>query len=327
MKGKILLVLLAIGIVALALVVAESRNTSRAEIQSLLLPREATSAEDAPAIVADGIVPPPFESEAELEARRSEAELRERELAERERRLAEREAAMVRAEARRERAPAPVPAPEPEPLAQEPVNEAPLLAEAAPLPEPLRVEPRITYREDPALIPAGTVLRLEFQDALSSESTETGAPFRARVTDSLFVDGRLVVPSGSTVTGVVTEAKALKKIGGRARLALEFQRLELPDGRAYTIAQNFEAKGRSETKRDAATIGGAAAAGAILGRAVKDRDRSKGGTIGAILGAAAGAVIASQTEGEPIEIAAGERYDLVLDRELEIPVRVQVIEG
>jgi hypothetical protein len=113
---------------------------------------------------------------------------------------------------------------------------------------------------------------------------------------------------------VVTEAVPLRRIGGRARLGVELDRLVLPDGTERPISAGFAEAGRSETGKDAATIGGAAAAGAILGRATASRsDRKKATVIGSILGAAAGTVIASRTEGDEITIPEGTFVTLALD--------------
>ena len=106
-------------------------------------------------------------------------------------------------------------------------------------------------------------------------------------------DGLVAIPAGARVIGVVTEAVPLKRIGGRARLGLELDRLVLPDSSEQPISAALAEASRSETGKDAATIGG---------------------------GAAAGAVIASRTEGEAIEIPEGTFLTLALEQ----PVRLTV---
>src|SRR5690606_11751165 len=98
-------------------------------------------------------------------------------------------------------------------------------------------------------------------DGLSSESSQVGDHFQARLASPLRVDGVEVAPAGSTVDGRVTHVQSLKRIGGRAELALSFERITLPDGSSAPLAASLERVARSETKRDAATIGGSAAAG------------------------------------------------------------------
>ncbi len=213
-------------------------------------------------------------------------------------------------------APEPVPAPAPEPVVEAEPEPAPSLS-PAPLPAPAAPpEPRTVL----VTVPAGTELEVEFLDSLSSEVSRVGDEFRARVARQVLADGRVAVPVGSIVRGTVTEAVSLKKVGGRARLALEFDRLEIPSGDRAEIRVSFADQGKSETKKDAATIGGAAAGGAIVGRLLNRSNKTKGGTIGAILGAAVGTAVAARTEGEEVSIERGTVVGLKLDA----PVRLEV---
>jgi outer membrane lipoprotein SlyB len=101
---------------------------------------------------------------------------------------------------------------------------------------------------------------------------------------------------------------------------LRFTDLVLPTGATVPIEASFAQQGRSETGRDAATIGGGAAAGAILGRVIGKGNRSKASVIGAIIGAAAGAAIASRTPGEEVVIPEGTVVSLRLDAPVEVTV-------
>lgn len=277
----------------------------------------------------------PGEEAAALAEQKEELEAREAELAQREAELAEQEAETVRerkgaelarkeAELRRREAELaareraadePVPSRQPALTEPAPEEETPALAEAAPEPdavEPEAVEPR---RETVALtVPAGTLLEIEFLDTVGSAESASGDDFRARVSRDVVVDGLVAVPAGSQILGTVVEAVPLKKVGGKARLALDFRRLELPSGESVALAASFAEMGKSETKRDAATIGGAAAGGAVLGRILAgDKDKKKGTVLGAIIGAAAGTAIASRTEGEEVTIPRGTVLELRLD--------------
>lgn len=181
-----------------------------------------------------------------------------------------------------------------------------------PLPEP---EPRlVTVR-----LAAMTELPIEFLDSASSETSLAGEPVRARITADIVEDGLIVIPAGSEVWGTVSEAVPQKKIGGQARLAIAFERIERPDGYSAAIQASFEAAGKKQKKKDAATIGGSAAGGAILGR-ILTKDRSKGTAIGAVLGAAIGTAIASENKGDPVVIEPGAPALI----QLELPVHVAV---
>src|SRR6185436_4594950 len=106
---------------------------------------------------------------------------------------------------------------------------------------------------------------LVFMDGLSSETNVVGDTFRAQVAHDVTWDGMVLVPAGSVVRGEVTEVQSLKKIGGTAKLGLHFTEIDLPGG-PVPIDASIAQQGKSETKKDAATIGGAAAGGALLGR-------------------------------------------------------------
>jgi hypothetical protein len=134
------------------------------------------------------------------------------------------------------------------------------------------------------------------------------------VSEDVWADGRLAIPAGSTLHGSVIAAQGLRRVGGRARLALRFDTLELRSGGEAPVDATWERLGRRETRRDAATIGGSTAGGAILGRVIRDRDhRDRNTAIGAVVGAAVGTVIAARNNrnGE-IELGDGASLELVL---------------
>ena len=190
--------------------------------------------------------------------------------------------------------------------------------------EPPGIPPVPPPSTEPVIVtvPAGTVLNVAFLDSVSSQESQPGDSFRTRVTQDVMQEGLAVIPAGSVVVGTVTEAQALnKKIGGKAKLALEFSMLELTSGRSAAIRATFDEVGKSETKKDAATIGGAAAGGALLGRLIKKKKKDKGALIGAIVGAAAGTAIAAKTEGEEILIATGTEISLLLSEPAHIAIR------
>ncbi len=169
-------------------------------------------------------------------------------------------------------------------------------------------------------LPVGTVIDVEMLDGLSSATSQPGDGFRARVTRPVSFDGVNVIPAGAELSGTVTSVKKLAKIGGRAELALEFSRLELPNGHAATLHGSVLERGKSETGRDVATIGGATAGGAVLGRVLSKKQRDRNTAIGAVIGAAAGTVIASRTEGEQVELPPGAALSFQLDAPADVPV-------
>jgi hypothetical protein len=154
-------------------------------------------------------------------------------------------------------------------------------------------------------VPPGTALEVELLDGLSSASNTQGDAVSARVAQDVTVSGKVVIPAGSTVSGTITEARGLKAIGGRALLSVRFDSVDLPTGEA-PIQASFSRQGKSETKKDAATIGGAAG-GALLGRLLDHNHPGNGTVTGLIVGGAAGTAIAAGTKGEEIVLPAGTR--------------------
>ena len=246
---------------------------------------------------------------ADLAAQQRQLAAKQAELAAREQRLRDRE---------RQSHAAPRPAAAPKPQPQE------RAAEVAPAPSPAREEPRQAAPEPPrtttVTVPAGEVLDAEFTETVASNTSAPGDSFRVRVAHDVMEDGEVAIPAGAEILGEVTEAVPLPRVGGQAKLALRFTDLVLPSGATVPIHASFVQQGRSETGRDAATIGGGAAAGAILGRVLGKGHRGKSSVIGAIIGAAAGTTIASKTPGEEVVIPSGTVVSLKLDDSVRVKV-------
>ena len=139
-----------------------------------------------------------------------------------------------------------------------------------------------------------------------------------RVAEPVRVAEGIAIPAGSVVSGRVTEAKPAKKIGGSARLAVEFVSIRLPSGETLPFSAGFSSKGKSSTGKDVGIIAGAAAGGAIIGNQVFDDD---GGAKGALIGAAAGAIATSQTRAKPVVIEAGTLTNLELTQSISLKIR------
>ena len=102
-----------------------------------------------------------------------------------------------------------------------------------------------------------------------------------------------------------------KKIGGRAQLSMEFTSLKVASGGESPIEASFHGEGESQTKKDAAIIGGAAAGGAILGHAIGKDDKAT--VLGALVGGAIGTGIAARKRGEEVTLPQGIAVEIHLD--------------
>jgi hypothetical protein len=132
----------------------------------------------------------------------------------------------------------------------------------------------------------------------------------------VLVDGRVAIAEGSIVSGRVVKVLPSKRFGGRAQMDLEFTSLRLPSGVERPLSASFHSQGKSQTTKDAATIGGAAAGGAILGRVIgKD---TEGTVVGALVGGAIGTGIAARNRGQQVTLPEGMTVEIQLDSSLRI---------
>jgi hypothetical protein len=172
-------------------------------------------------------------------------------------------------------------------------------------------------RTRPVTVPPGTVVHLRFSETVSTRSSSAGDAFRTTVDEDVVIDDAIAIPSGSVITGRVTESHQPRQVGGRARLGLEFTAVELPSGESAPIDGVFSRRGKSDNLEDAAIIAGSTIGGVVLGEAV---DEGEGGVIGGILGGIGGAVAAAKTKVKPVEVPAG----TVMSVELVRPVTLEV---
>jgi hypothetical protein len=188
------------------------------------------------------------------------------------------------------------------------------------IPTTLVREPVASEREIELSLPAGSELDIELLDGLSSQTSEAGQRFRGRTTTDVFVDGHLMVPAGSEVSGTVSPVVRRKRIGGRAALSLQFDRLG-NGASSVPLVSWIEIETASETPKDAATMAGGALAGALIGRA-NSKKKAKGAAVGTVIGAVVGAGVAVATKGETVELPVGTTLTLLLEEELRRTVRV-----
>jgi type IV secretory pathway VirB10-like protein len=168
-------------------------------------------------------------------------------------------------------------------------------------------------------VAAGTPLTLALASDLSSKTARPGDSFEATVASNVMVDGRVVVPTGTRITGNVTEViSGSHAIGAVPTLGLKFNQLELEDGQIIPITGELMEQGASEKVRDTAKILGGAAVGAVLGHQVKTNNRGK--VIGGLLGGAVGAIAAKNT-GTEVELASGSTLTLTTGEPFMVKVR------
>ena len=167
-------------------------------------------------------------------------------------------------------------------------------------------------RPDPITIPEGATFALVLETAISSATSRSGDLIVARLAEDIRVGEKVVVPSGSEVRGRVTAAVPSGRVKTRARLAFDFDTLVL-GGKEHPIGTRpVDITARDTHKKDAATIGIGAGAGAIIGAIA---DGGKGAAIGTLIGGAAGTGVVLTNTGKEVELGTGSRVTVRLTRE------------
>ena len=132
-------------------------------------------------------------------------------------------------------------------------------------------------------VPADSVIGLELEQTVSSETAQLEDRVDARVTRDVKVDGTTVIPAGSRVRGAVTRVENGGRFKDRGRIEIRFHTLVLADGDTQSITTDaLFREGDNVGRKASARIGASAAGGAIIGAIF-------GGEKGAAIGAAAGA--------------------------------------
>jgi hypothetical protein len=168
-------------------------------------------------------------------------------------------------------------------------------------------------------IPAGTVLRLRVDRGFGSDISRVEDPVSATLTRAVVIDGRTILPAGSTAAGYVSEAVRPGKVKGRGRVAVRFTRIDPGPGvEPYRMqTRSWVAVAPATKKKDALTIGIPAAGGAVVGALV---DGKKGAAIGSAVGGGAGTAVVLTTRGKDVRVGRG----AVLSVRLMSPLMVSV---
>jgi type IV secretion system protein VirB10 len=182
------------------------------------------------------------------------------------------------------------------------------------------------------VVDQGTRILLRLTNSVNTKRTVPGDRVYLETAVPIFVDGRLLIPRGSYVTGTVTESKQAGRVKGKAALNLRFDTLTLPNG----VTRDFRSRAGSADTRgnldrsegriegegnksgDAKTVGETTAAGAGIGTiaGAATGHYGLGAGIGAAAGAAAGLVGVLGSRGPEVVLPAGTTMELVLDRDL-----------
>jgi TolA-binding protein len=161
-------------------------------------------------------------------------------------------------------------------------------------------------------VPVGTELDIRLQTTLNSGTARVEQRFESTtVADVQDRNGRVLIPAGSIVRGVVSDVRSAGRVERKASMTLSFDQITI-SGRSHPMRATlapFEGEG---VRGDAAKIGTGAGVGAVIG-----------GILGGFRGALAGILIGgggvvAATEGQEVNLPAGSVLRIRLDTSLNV---------
>lgn len=138
-------------------------------------------------------------------------------------------------------------------------------------------------------------------NTLSSKTAQDGQTFTGTLANGIAVHGKVAIPAGSEVTGVVTEAKSAGKFKGEAILAVKLTSINVRGVPRNVSTDEYVVTQKGKGKRSAVMIGGGAGGGALIGGLAGG---GKGALIGGLVGAGAGTAGAAFTGNKELTIPA-----------------------
>lgn len=171
----------------------------------------------------------------------------------------------------------------------------------------------------PLSIPQNAILLVEMESTLSTDASQRGDRFQARVIEPQEY-------SGAMVEGRVTNVKRAGKLKGTAELQLSFESIRMQDGRTTGLNADVVelvdmgnregsgkvdseggVKGRDSTKDDISKVGATTGIGAIIGLVIGG---GKGAAIGAAIGAGVGTGSVLSSRGRDVRLDRGQQLKI-----------------
>jgi len=177
-------------------------------------------------------------------------------------------------------------------------------------------------------VPGGTHIPLVLHNAISTRSARPGDPVYFETLFPIMIDGHVVIPAGSYMSGEVTEAKRAGRVKGRAELGIKLTTIILPNsymvdlnalpsgagsGGRETVNNEGQVVGDTDKASDVGTVIKSTAAGAGIGGIAGG---ARGAGIGAGIGAAAGLGAVLLSRGPDAELPRGSTIEAVIDRSI-----------
>ncbi len=187
------------------------------------------------------------------------------------------------------------------------------------------------------VIPKGTHVLLRMVNSVSTRTAQEGDYVYLRTASPIADGGRIIVPVGAYVQGVVSHVQRSGRVKGRAALGIRLDTLTLPRGKVVRFSPRLDSVDPNETDQqvdrkqeavkqapgvgnDAAQIAIFAGSGAALG-GIADRGW-KGAGIGAGVGSGVGLATVLLSRGRPVELRRGTTLDVAFERPVELQLAI-----
>jgi len=228
--------------------------------------------------------------------------------------------------------------PAPAPTAQAAPQPSAALAPATPQATPPVPAVAAATAQSPAKVekievPTGTHIPLVLHNGISTRSARPGDPVYFETLFPVMVNGKVVIPAGSYVSGEITESKRPGRVKGRGELMVRLTTMILPN--AYIVNLNATpsnaSSGGGETVNSEGKIVGDSSKGSDVGTVIRTTEAGtgigagvgaasgnigRGVGIGAGVGALAGLGAVLLTRGPEAELPRGSTLEAVIDRSI-----------
>jgi len=204
--------------------------------------------------------------------------------------------------------------------------------EVAPPAQPAPELKERTAGEAKVMLPAGTKILLMLKNSVSSRNARPGDGVYLETSFPVVSEGRVVVPAGTFVQGVVDSVKRSGRVKGRAEILIHFTTMIYPNGYTVSLPGSLESADSADTQKvkdkegtvqaegqkgkDAATIATSAGTGGLIGGL--SRGSLKGAAVGGGIGAAVGVITTLFTRGDEVRLENGSAVEMILNRPVEL---------
>ena len=185
-----------------------------------------------------------------------------------------------------------------------------------------------------AVVPAGTRVPLVMINSISSKHSEPGDPVYLESVYPVVVDGRIMIPAGTNVSGTVIHSKRPGRVKGRGQLRIRLEQMILPNGVIRDLSgrpnaldgrspDNFDretgtVKSQGTKGEDATDVANTTATGASIGTlaGVIGGRTGTGLGVGSAAGAGAGLAKVLLTRGPDALLDRGTHIEMLLEQDL-----------